>query len=57
MDRTTTTIPVKFLPNINPNKPYSQNYNGVLWFEYDEHPNKVLKDTLQNLCSIKIVSI
>ncbi|XP_036144321.1 LOW QUALITY PROTEIN: hydrocephalus-inducing protein [Monomorium pharaonis] len=49
MDGTTTTIPIKFLPNINPDNPYSQNYNSVLWFEYDEHPNKVLKKyTLQN---------
>lgn len=44
MDGTTTTIPVKFSPNINPDNPYSQNYSGVLWFEYDEHPNKVLED-------------
>lgn len=40
-DGSTTSIPVKFLPNINLNNPYSRNYNGTLWFEYDEHPNKV----------------
>jgi len=44
MAKTTTTIPIKFSPNINLDNPYSQNYSGVLWFEYDEHPNKVLKD-------------
>ncbi|XP_011879969.1 PREDICTED: hydrocephalus-inducing protein homolog [Vollenhovia emeryi] len=40
IDGNTMTIPVKFLPNINPDNPYSRNYNGVLWFEYDGHPNK-----------------
>ncbi|KMQ82908.1 hydrocephalus-inducing-like protein, partial [Lasius niger] len=40
MDGSTTSIPVKFLPNINPDNPYSRNYSGTLWFEYDEHPNK-----------------
>ncbi|XP_067203905.1 hydrocephalus-inducing protein homolog [Linepithema humile] len=35
-----TTILVKFSPNINLNDPYSRNYGGALWFEYDEHPNK-----------------
>ncbi|KAL6255306.1 hypothetical protein P5V15_013646 [Pogonomyrmex californicus] len=40
MDGTTMTIPVKFLPNINPDNPYSQTYTGILCFEYDEHPNK-----------------
>ncbi|XP_039306781.1 hydrocephalus-inducing protein homolog [Solenopsis invicta] len=39
-DGSTTTIPIKFSPNINPDNPYSRNYSGVLWFEYDEHPNK-----------------
>ncbi|XP_018395305.1 PREDICTED: hydrocephalus-inducing protein homolog [Cyphomyrmex costatus] len=34
------TIPVKFLPNIKPDYPYSRNYSGVLWFEYEEHPTK-----------------
>lgn len=37
----TMSIPVKFLPNINHANPYSRNYSGTLWFEYDEHPNKV----------------
>jgi len=44
MAKTTTTIPIKFSPNINLDNPYSRNYSGVLWFEYDEHPNKVLKN-------------
>lgn len=48
MAGTTTIIPVKFSPNVNLNNPYSRNYSGVLGLEYDEHPNKVLKDILQN---------
>ncbi|KYN44368.1 Hydrocephalus-inducing protein [Trachymyrmex septentrionalis] len=40
IDKTSTIIPVKFSPNIKPNYPYSQNYSGVLWFEYEEHPTK-----------------
>jgi len=44
IDGTTTTIPVKFSPNIKLNYPYSRNYSGMLWFEYEEHPIKVLKN-------------
>lgn len=44
IDGTTTTIPVKFSPNIKPDYPYSRNYSGVLWFEYEEHSTKVLED-------------
>ncbi|RLU21574.1 hypothetical protein DMN91_005947 [Ooceraea biroi] len=40
MGGTTTIIPVKFLPNVNPDNPYSKSYSGVLWFKYYEHPNK-----------------
>ncbi|KYQ52600.1 Hydrocephalus-inducing protein [Trachymyrmex zeteki] len=40
IDGTTTTIPVKFSPNIKPDYPYSRNYSGVLWFEYEEHSTK-----------------
>lgn len=41
MDGSTTSIPVKFSPKINYDNPYSRNYSSILWFEYDEHPNKV----------------
>ncbi|KAG5323131.1 HYDIN protein, partial [Acromyrmex heyeri] len=40
IDGTTTTIPVKFSPHIKLDYPYSRHYNGVLWFEYEEHPIK-----------------
>lgn len=58
MHETTMTIPVKFSPDISPDNPYSRNYSDVLWFEYDEHPNKVLKGiytaklirTMQKFC-------
>lgn len=41
MDGANMTISVKFAPDINLDNPCSRNYNGALWFEYDEHPNKV----------------
>lgn len=38
---TTATILMNFSPDVNLDNPCSRNYNAALWFEYNEHPNKV----------------
>lgn len=40
---TAATISMNFSPDVNLDNPRSRNYNGALWFEYNEHPNKVAR--------------
>jgi len=41
MNETSIVIPIKFVPCIDLNNPYSKDYKSILWLEYNEHPNKV----------------